>query len=124
MRATWVEGSLFNVPLEPVITHRFVPDTSRAALTAAVNAGRVSARGVMVLEALREWTARHQDAPTSAELARFVWPQFPGRDVTWMTLHVRRALNDLHTTGDVRKAADRDCTVTNTKANTWFEKKR
>lgn len=117
-----VSGLLFDpINPEPAREHRYVPDTSKAQHRAAINNGRIGKRGAEVLLWLTEWTAKHQDAPTSAELAHAHHWQYPGKERLWVLLHVRRGLNDLLAKGLVCKGADRECTVARDglKANTW-----
>jgi len=113
-------GLLFDpINFEPARERRHVPDTSKAAHIAAISSGQIGKRGAEVLQWLIEWTAAHQDAPTSAELAKWNHRHYRDRSYEWIVLYVRRALNDLLADGYVGKGADRDCSITTAKANTW-----
>jgi len=115
-------GLLFDTMNPEPAHHRWVPDTSKAAHTAGINAGRIGKRSQDVLAWLLEWTRMHNDAPTSAELARWV-SKCPQPPLEW-TLNIRRGLSDLLKAGYVYKGVDRECVVTTTKANTWKAEKR
>lgn len=106
-------GLLFDTinpaPAEP---RRHVPDTSKAAHTALVNAGKLNGRKAEVLSWLMAFTPL---PATAAELSSGVH----GDSSLAHVLHIRRGLSDLKKAGLVCKGADRICTVTGTTANTW-----
>lgn len=101
-----MQPDLFTAPV-PRATHRWVPDTSRAAHREAVASGRLSSRSEEVLALV---VAR--PGLTSAELA--------GADASlaWV-LHIRRGLSDLRKSGVVDKGEDRRCQVSRRECNTW-----
>lgn len=93
-------------------TRRHVPDTSKAAHTALVNAGKLNGRKAEVLHGL----THHVNGPvTAAELSIVLY----GDSSLAHVLHLRRGLSDLKAAGLVTKGTDRQCHVTKTKANTW-----
>jgi len=102
----------------PVVRHRYVPDTSKAAHVAAVNSGRLSKRCQDVLA----WLLACPGTPTAAELARHVTGAH--RPSLEAVLNLRRGLSDLKRAGMVVKGHDRKCSVTGIMANTWKVSKR
>lgn len=105
-------GLLFDTINPEPARHRYVPDTSKAAHTALVNAGKLNGRKAEVLAWL---TGPAPHSVTAAELSKCVHGDASLEHV----LHIRRGLSDLHKSGLVCKSQDRVCGVTGTKANTW-----
>lgn len=107
-------GLLFDlINFEPARERRHVPDTSKAAHTALVNAGKLNGRKAEVLDWLL--SSRALGGITAAELSIAVHGDHSLEHV----LHIRRGFSDLLKVGLVCKGTDRLCIVTGTKANTW-----
>jgi hypothetical protein len=104
-------GFLFDTMNPEPARHRWVPDTSKAAHTALVNAGKVTGRKAEVLA----WLLQVVGPCTAAELSERVH----GDHALEHVLHIRRGLSDLRKAGLVCKGEDRQCAVTGTKANVW-----
>ena len=103
-------GLLFDVMNPEPSRHRWVPDTSKAAHTALVNAGKVTGRKAEVMAWLQS-----NPGSTAAELSRHIHGDASLEHV----LHIRRGLSDLRKEGLVGKSHDRRCAVTGTMANVW-----
>lgn len=111
-------GLLFDTINPEPTRRRHVPDTSKAAHIAGINAGRIGKRGAEVLE----WVIQAADAVgpvTSAEVAKGYHDVYPRWSDERMVLYVRRGLTDLQKQGYITKGEDRRRAVTGTKANTW-----
>lgn len=106
-------GLLFDTMNPEPARHRYVPDTSKAAHTALVNAGKLNGRKAEVLAWLL--SVGPTAGQTAAELSERVF----GDHTLEHVLHIRRGFSDLKKAGMVTKGMDRLCTVTNTSANVW-----
>lgn len=109
-------GLLFDLINPEPMRHRHVPDTSKAAHTALVNAGKLNGRKAEVLD----WLSTAPYPVTAAELSMAVF----GDAALVHVLHIRRGLSDLKAAGLACKSTDRQCHVTKTKANTWRPESR